>query len=147
MSIKWCQHRASRKEWYMWRNYVFVKNTVYPILLCSNPIVSCVYMYFILTFVNPLLSWVNFVLSLRFFLFFFLNNVAGTVHVYMVMYVCICFIVNVTAFKNTKILSGCQVKMLVNISYTNDAWEHDQDCIFSVYHLVRHFHYSGNQRV
>lgn len=67
LSIKWCQHRASRKEWYMWRFFFFVKNTVYPIILCSNPIVSCVHMYFILTCVNPLLSCVNFVLSLRCF--------------------------------------------------------------------------------
>lgn len=67
LSIKWCQHRGNRKEWYIWRNYFFVKNTVYPILLCSNPIVSSVNMYFILTCVNPLLSCVNLLLTLRFF--------------------------------------------------------------------------------
>lgn len=33
LSIKWCQHRASRKEWYMWRNY-FLSRTPFTLSYC-----------------------------------------------------------------------------------------------------------------
>lgn len=125
LSIKWCQHRATRKH----GTCDVIIFFVYPILLCSNLIVSCVYMYFILTCVNPLLSCVNFVLSLP---FFFKQRCGYCTCLYG--YVCLHLLHSKrNCLKNTKILNGCHVKMLVNISYTNDmrTWS---KLYFSVYH-------------
>lgn len=67
LSIKWCQHRASRKEWYMWRNY-FLSRTPFTLSYCvairSYRVCTC-----ILYSPSLILSYRAWILSYHFVVF------------------------------------------------------------------------------
>lgn len=83
LSIKWCQHRASRKVWYMWRNYFLSRTPFtlsYSVAIRSYRVCTC-----ILYSPALILSYRAWILSYHFVVFF--NKITLRV-LYMFIWLC-----------------------------------------------------------